>query len=336
MSWSLGALRASAVVFKVVNIESGNPRIRDMKIAVMGAGSIGGYFGGMLSRGGHDVTLIARGEHLKAITQRGLRVVRDHEEFTVKCPATDDPRQVGLVDLAFLTVKAYQNHQAVPSMQPLVGPETSVLCLQNGIDTYLDVASTLGQGRVLPGAAYIEAGMSEPGVVTQSGDVVRIAFGEPDGTESPRCLEILAALEGSGIPAQLEKDMSRTLWTKFLFIAPMAGVTTMSRQSLAQLMSRPEWRGVVENCLREIEATGRANKVNLAPDIVQETLDYMNGSLGDMHASMHADILLGRPLELEALNGAVVRAGQAVGIPTPINDLIYAMLKPYEHGNPPS
>ncbi|MCH8893662.1 MAG: 2-dehydropantoate 2-reductase [Chloroflexi bacterium] len=300
-----------------------------MRIAVMGAGSIGGYFGGMLARAGNQVTLIARGDHLAAISQRGLKVVRDEEEFTVHCDATDSPLQVGAVDLVLLTVKSYQNQQAIPAMKPLVGPNTTVLCLQNGIDTYQDAVAAFGKERVLPGAAYIEAGMQGPGVVTQTGSVVRIAFGEQDGSISERGAAISDLLESSGIPAQLERDIQKTLWTKFLFIATLAGVTTLSREEMAQLMPRPEWRAVIMGCLEEIERVGRASGVNLDPNVLQETIEYMESSIDAMHASMHSDILSGRPLELEALNGAVVRAGKDANVPTPINDVIYAMLKPY-------
>ena len=173
-----------------------------MRIGVMGAGSIGGYFGGMLSRGGHQVTLVARGAHLQAIQQGGLQIIRDDEQFTLRCPAdvgaTDDPTQAGPVELLLLTVKTYHNQQAVPAMLPMVGPNTVVLCLQNGIDSYQAAVQHVGQQRVLPGAAYIEAGTPKPGVVTQTGLVVRIVFGELDGSESQRGSLIRETLEGAG------------------------------------------------------------------------------------------------------------------------------------------
>ena len=303
-----------------------------MRVAVMGTGSIGGYFGGMLARAGNEVTLIARGDNLRAIVSDGLRVIRDDEEFVVRCPATDDPAQAGIQDLALLTVKTYHNAQAIPAMVPMVGPETTVLCLQNGIDSYVSAAETLGYYQVMPGAAYIEAGRPEPGIVTQTGSVVRIVFGEADGGDSERGTRILETLEGAGIPAELSTDIQRTLWSKFLFIATMAGVTSLSRRTMAELMPQPEWRGVIEGCMREIEAVGRASGVNLPPDIVESTLDYILSELEQMHASMHADVMAGRPLELEALNGAVVRAGKSVNVPTPINDVTYAMLKPLING----
>jgi 2-dehydropantoate 2-reductase len=303
-----------------------------MRIAVMGAGSIGGYFGGMLARGGHDVTFIARGPHLKAITDAGLRIITDREEFTLRCDATEDPRRVGPVELVLLTVKTYHNAQAGIAMLPMVADGTVVLCLQNGIDSYQTAVQAMGGERVLPGAAYIEASLPQPGVVRQTGSVVRIVFGELDGRDSARGRRIRQTLEQSGIPAQFTTDIQQTLWSKFLFIATMAGVTCLSRETMAQLLPRPEWRRVIVGCMREIEAVGRAAGVNLDSQIVESTLWYIEGSLEQMHASMHADLLAGRPLELEALTGAVVRAGQSVGVPTPINDVIYAALKPYAGG----
>ena len=303
-----------------------------MRIAVMGAGSVGGYLGGMLARGGHDVSLIVRGAHLAAIRERDLRVVRDHEEFTVDCAATDNPAEVGAADLVLLTTKTYQNAVAVPAMAPMVGPDTTVLCLQNGIDSYLAPADAFGAERVMAGAVYIEAGRDAPGVARQAGDVVRVVFGETDGSLSDRGRSIADAFNASGVPAELTADLRTGLWSKFLFISTMAGVTSMARATLAELMPRPEWRDVVIGCLREIEAAGRANGVNFPPDVHERTVAYIEDNLADLQASMHTDVMAGRPLELETFTGAVVRAGRAAGVPTPINDVIYAMLKPLVDG----
>tara|TARA_Y100000588_G_C14250908_1_gene923372 strand:+ start:16 stop:930 length:915 start_codon:yes stop_codon:yes gene_type:complete len=304
-----------------------------MRIAVMGAGSTGGYFGGMLARVGNDVALIARGAHLDAILKKGLRVVRDDEEFTVQCQASDDPPKIGPVDLALLCVKTYQNDVALPMMRPLVGPETTVLCLQNGIDSYRTAAKALGETAVLPGAAFIEASVLGPGAVRQTGSVVRIVMGEEDGTESQRCRAIQETLVQAGIPGEISSDIRASLWGKFLFIATMAGVTTMARATLAELMPQAHWRNVVLACLAEIDAVGRANGVNLPEDMVANTTSYIEEHLPDLQASMHTDLMAGRPLELEALNGAVVRAGRDAGVATPINDVIYAMLKSLENGS---
>ena len=304
-----------------------------MRIAVMGAGGTGGYFGGMLARAGNEVSLIARGAHLEAIKSNGLRVVRDDEEFTVHCQASDDPSDVGPVDLALLCVKTYQSEIAVPLMKPLVGPNTTVLCLQNGVDSYLAAANVLGASTVLPGAAFIEAGMPGPGVVRQTGSLVRIILGESDSVETERCPSISDIFNDAGVPAEIAPDIRAGLWGKFLFIATMAGVTSMARATLADLMPNPHWRKVVLGCLAEIDSVGRASGVKLPTNIVADTVSYIEEHLVDLQASMHTDLLAGRPLELEALNGAVVRAGKDAGVATPINDVIYAMLKPFEHGS---
>ncbi len=311
-----------------------------MKAGIMGAGSIGGYFGGMLARAGHDVTLIARGEHLDVIRRDGLTMQTQQGAFNVPCPATDRPAEVGPVDLVLLTTKTYHNAAAVPALAPMVGPDTAVLCLQNGIDSYTPLLEAFPDAIVLPGAAYIEAGRPGPGVVSQAGDIVRIVTGPIDigdrrgsaPSHGARAEEICAAFRDAGVPAEASDDIAVTLWTKFLFIATMAGTTSLAREYLRDLLPRPEWRKIIVGCLAEIERAGRASGVNLAPHIVADTLDYMESAKGAMSASMHADLLAGRPLELEALNGAVVRAGETAGVATPINDVIYAMLKPYANG----
>ncbi len=307
-----------------------------MRVAVMGAGSIGGYFGGMLAQVSNDVTLITRGAHLTALREHGLQIHTDTELLNIPCGAglyaTDNPAEAGVADLVLLAVKTYQNEGAIPAMLPLLGPETAILCLQNGIDSYQTVAQEVGPEKTLPGAAYIEASVPRPGVIRQNGSVVRIVFGELDGSLSERGKLILDTLNRAGIPAELSRDIRITLWSKLLFIATMAGVTSLSRETMAQLMPRSEWRQVIVSCMQEIETVARAAGVNLDAAIVQNTLAYIEGSLEDMHASMYADIRAGRPLELEALNGAVVRVGRETGVATPINDLIYAALKPYVRG----
>ena len=303
-----------------------------MRIAVMGSGSIGGYFGGMLALGGNDVTLIARGDNLKAIRKSGMRIITDSGESVALCPSEEDTAKIGLVDLILLTVKTYHNPQAVPMLLPMIRKDTIVMCLQNGIDSYKLASDLVGYEKVMPGAAYIEAGLIEPGVVRQNGDVVRIEFGEDDGTYSERGKLVEHVFAQSGINAGFTQYIHKTLWTKFLFIATMAGVTSLARESMASLMIRPEWSAVVGSCMREIESVGLACKIDLSSLVVDDTIDYINKNLKDMHASMYTDLQEGRPLELESLTGAVVRCGISSGTPTPINSLIYAVLKPYQHG----
>ena len=304
-----------------------------MRIAVMGAGSIGGYFGGMLAQSGHDVTLIARGKHLETIRKDGLKILSDDGHFLVKCDATDDPTGIGVVDLVLLTVKTYQNDMAIPPLRSLIDSSTSILCLQNGMDSYQSITRLLQIQDPLPGAAYIEASVQSPGIIRQSGTVVKIVFGELNGTLSSRGTEIQKVLSDSGIDTQFTTDILKTLWTKFLFISTMAGITCLTRETLAQLVPKEDWPNIIIDCMKEIEAVGRRNNINLENDVVKTTMDYITESLENMQASMHTDLMAGRPLELDALNGAVVRAGKLADIPTPINSLIYAMLKPYELGS---
>ena len=303
-----------------------------MRIAVMGPGSIGGYFGGTLAHYGHDVTLIARGNNLSAIREKGLQVITDNGSRIISCRAEEDPAKVGAVDLILLTVKTYHNEVAVPMLEPMVGNNTVVICLQNGIDSYKLASDFLGSAKVMPGAAYIEAHLIEPGVVRQDGDVVRIEFGEDDGSHSERGVLLAEMFNESGVEASFSDDIHKTLWTKFLFIATMAGVTSLARQSMAVLMANPEWTKIIRACMEEIESVGKASNIRLSPTVVDDTLDYIKANLEDMHASMYTDLVEQRPLELESLTGAVIRAGITGCTSTPINDLIYAMLKPYAEG----
>jgi 2-dehydropantoate 2-reductase len=297
---------------------------------------VGGYFGGLLARAGNQVILIARGSHLDAIRTKGLEVQNHWGDFTVSVEATDHPADVGPVDLALLTVKTYQNSAVVPTLAPLVGDNTCIMTLQNGVDAYQEVGRVHGLEHVLPGAAYIETQLASPGVIRQVGQVVRIVFGEVDGGSTDRAQSILATLQAANINAELATDVVKTLWTKFIFISTLAGITSTARASMAPLLADPTSKKMVVACLQEIEAVGRANKVDLDTDVVEKTMAYMESTAKDLHASMHTDLEMGRPLELEALNGAVVRIGREAGIPTPVNDILYSLLVVHKAGAPPS
>ena len=303
-----------------------------MDIAVMGAGGVGGYFGGMLARAGHDVTFIARGDHLRAMKDSGLRVVHHGGEFTVEAEVTDAPEMVGPVDLVLFSVKAYDTEPAISALRPMVGPGTSVLTLQNGVDSYRVVGEALGKEKALPGAAYVESRIDSPGVVVQTGEVARMVFGEVSGQETARVRRIHAALRRAGINAQVSEDVLKTLWTKFLFIAAVAGLTSACRTRLSSLMEEPQYRGVLVAAMTEIESVGRAHGVNLDSDVVEQTMMYVEGAVKDITASMHLDLERGRRLELEIFNGAVVRLGVEAGVETPVNRLLYLVLKPHVNG----
>ena len=303
-----------------------------MHIAVMGAGAVGGYFGALLARAGNPVTMIARGPHLQAMQKRGLEIRSHWGNFTVRVKATSDPSAVGPVDLVLHTLKTYQNSQAISAMQPMIGPDTALITLQNGVNSYQDLASAFGKERVLPGAAYIETIVVEPGTIQQSGGVVRLVFGEISGPPSPRCYRILETFTGAGITADASDNIMKELWSKFLFISVLAGVTTASNARLSDLLPHTHSRDLVTAAMREVEAIGRARGVALDEDIVPKILEYMDGWASDLTASMHTDLELGRPLELEALTGAVVSMGRDSGIPTPVNDTLYALLVVHKSG----
>ena len=303
-----------------------------MNIAVMGAGGVGGYFGGMLARAGNRVTFVARGDHLKAIKTSGLRVLHHQGEFTVTAEATDNPQEVGPVELVLFTVKAYDTEAAIPAVASILGPDTSVLTLQNGVDSYRILGQALGKEKVLPGAAYIESRISSPGVVQQTGDVVRIVFGEVDGKETPRATRIHAALRDAGVNAELSGDVLNTLWTKFLFITSVAGLTSACRTRLGVLLEGPEYKGILVAAMKEIQAVGLAHGINLDSDVVQQTTGYVESAVKDITVSMHVDLERGRRLELDTFSGAVVRLVKEVGVDTPINELLYLVLKPHING----
>lgn len=303
-----------------------------MHIAVMGAGGIGGYFGGLLARAGNDVSLIARGKHLEAIRKNGLEVHGSKERFKVTVAATDNPKDVGPVELIILGVKTYQNDQAIPALKPMVGEGTALLTLQNGVDGYQELARAVGDRKVLPGAAYIESQIASPGIIQQSGDVVRIVFGEIGGEQTARAQRILETFEKAQIDTEISSDVTKTLWTKFLFISTLAGVTSATRAPMSRLLQYPETRETILSVMREIEALGKAKEIRFDPDVVEKTMEYMETSAKDLQASMHTDLELGKPLELEALNGAAVRMGKELGIPTPVNHFLYTILLPHQGG----
>ena len=304
-----------------------------MRIAVMGAGGMGGCLGGLLARAGNDVTLITRGAHLEAIRRNGLRVRSHLGDFTVDPRATDDPSQVHPVDLVLFTVKTYHNVDAIPLMKPLVGHEPVLMTLQNGVESYEEIGNAFGIGHVMPGASYAAASIESPGVIIQESNEARIVFGEVNGWRSPRALRVHETMVSAGIEADLSNDVIKALWTKFLLLAPVAGITSASRTRIKQLLRVPESRATLIAAMQEVKAVGRAKGVDLEPDIVEKMMEFIEG-FPDFQNSMHADIELGRPTELEALNGAVVRLGRKLGVPTPIHSFLYSILLPHRDGSP--
>ena len=301
-----------------------------MKIAVMGTGGVGGYFGGLLARAGHQVTFIARGPHLAAIREKGLRVesVLDGN-FDAPGTALEETAGAGVQDLVLFTVKMYHNAQAIEVTRPMVGPETVVLTLQNGIDNGDQLAEALGSGPVMIGSAYMEGRVKEPGVVTQGGPGTAV-FGELQPGVTDRGRKLLHVFQQAGWRVDLEENMPGALWKKFAYIAGAAAVNAAVYNSVyEEICTVPETRALVKGAIEEALAVGRARG---AP-IMEDSLDWAMGSLDKFpaqgRASLAKDFLEGRPVELEGLTGVLVRMGREAGVPTPINDALYAILKPW-------
>jgi len=302
-----------------------------MRIAVMGAGGVGGCLGAHLAKAGNDVTLIARGAHLEAIRRNGLRLKTQDGDFTVDTAATDDPGQVRSVDLVLFTVKTYHNAQAIPLLKPLIGQDPAILTLQNGVESYEELGNAFGIGHVMPGASYLAATVEEPGVILQESSDVRIAFGEINGTPSPRAIRTHETMLRAGIQAEHSRDVIKSLWTKFLVLAPVSGITSSNRTRIHRLLQNPESKSDFLAAMKEVEAVGRARRVELDEGIVETMFNFIQG-FDDFQNSMHTDVEQGRTLELEALSGAVVRLGRKEGVPTPVNEKFYATLLPQING----
>jgi 2-dehydropantoate 2-reductase len=299
-----------------------------MKIAILGAGGVGGYYGGLLARSGQEVTFLARGVHLAAMQSDGLRVESMHGDFAVRpAQATDDPAEVGPVDLVLVTVKSYDLEAAAEAARPLVGPGTAVLPLLNGLDAAERLAALLGEEHVLAGLTHISSSVAAAGVIRQISPVRRITFGERDGGISPRAERIRDALTASGAEVLLTPAIDVALWEKFIFIASISGVCCLARQPTGPVLGTAETRQLYVDALREVEAVGQARGIALPPDIVERSLQLAAGFAPETKPSLLVDLEAGRRLELEAMSGTVVRYGREAGVETPVHSVIYAALK---------
>lgn len=303
-----------------------------MQIAVFGAGGVGGYFGGRLAQAGEAVTFIARGEHLRAIRERGLRVDSLLGDFVIQpARATDSPAEVGPVDAVLLGVKAWQVREAAEAMRPLIGPATFVAPLQNGVEAPDELAAVLGREHVLGGFCRIIALIAGPGHIRHAGGQPYIAFGELDNQRSERVERLRAAFSrAAGLTVDVPADIRAAMWEKFLTIASFSGVGAVTRAPIGVIRSVPETREMMVGVMREIIAVANARGIPLGEDAVQRALTFRDSLPSDSTASMQRDIMEGRPSELEWQNGAVVRLGREVGVETPLNAFIYHSLLPQE------
>jgi 2-dehydropantoate 2-reductase len=307
-----------------------------MKVAVIGAGAVGGYYGARLAQAGHDVTFIARGASLEAIRANGFRVRTGSGDFVAQVRAEADPSRVGPADFVIFAVKTYSSQGAIPLVPPLLGPATAVLSLQNGVDSADELSAVVGPAPMLAGTTYIAATSIEPGVVEHVGTVRRIVFGEAYGKRAVtgRVSHLCEALAGADIQAEAVADSRVPIWEKFIFLAPLAALTAAARLPVGPAWAQPAFRETYDRAMGEVEALARHGGIPVAADVRAQKLRYLDASPPTMRSSMMVDITSGRPLELEALVGAVVRRGRDAGIPTPVMATLYGILKPFEHGAP--
>lgn len=302
-----------------------------MRIAVFGTGGVGGYFGGRLAAAGNDVTFIARGEHLRSIRTTGLVVTSAKDDLLISpAQATNDPASVGRVDLVMLGVKAWQVVETANAIKPMVGPDTVVLPLQNGVEAYDQIAAVLGPKHVIGGLCRIISFIEGPGHIRQLGFEPSVAFAEWDNRPSKRVDELLDVFTAAGIETGVPPDFQAALWQKFTFIAGYGGVGAVTRAPAGIIRSVPETRTMIEAGMLEVCAVAKARGVELPADTVPRAMAGVDSLPDDGTSSMQRDIIAGRPSELAAKNGAVVRLGREVEVPTPVNSFVYDSLLPQE------
>jgi len=305
-----------------------------MRIVVMGSGGTGGFFGAKLARAGEDVTFVARGAHLAALRADGMRIKSAVEgEWTVRAPAVERLDGLPPADVVLFCVKSFDTEEAAALIRPVVGPDTGVLSIQNGVDNEDKLARVLGAGHVLGGAVRVFATIEAPGVIRHVFGG-HLAFGEMDGRETARARALLAACQKASIPVELAGDVTRTLWDKYVFLTTHAGMTALTRCSAGVLRAIPEVREVYRRIATEIIAVGRAAGVKLDDAMLEQGFKFLDTVAPNAFSSLHHDLTHGKRLELEALHGHVVRLAERHRVPAPTVFAIYAALLPYRDGAP--
>ncbi|MDA1185790.1 MAG: 2-dehydropantoate 2-reductase [Acidobacteria bacterium] len=307
-----------------------------MRIAVMGSGGVGGFYGGHLARAGYDVAFIARGAHLAAMREHGLTIdnAPRGRHHIPRVTATDDPASIGVVDVVVIAVKLWDSDAAVRTVTPLVGPRTAVVSLQNGVIKDDIMRAAFGDAAVIGGVAYVAASLSEPGVIRQTGAMQRCVLGEYDGRRSERVTQLHQALLDAGIAAEISDDIRRALWEKYVFLVGLSGSTTTMRSTIGPIRGHPQTRAFLRDLMTETAAVGRAHGVDLPDDYAEQRLAFVDTLAADMTSSMHHDLRSGNPLEVAWLSGGVVQLGRDVGVPTPANRAVWDILALQASGGP--
>ena len=299
----------------------------------MGSGGLGGYFGARLARGGAEVSFIARGAHLQAMRTDGLRVDGGPDPFHLeRVQATDRPEDVGPVDLVMVCVKLWDTGAALRAMRPLVGPGTAVVSFQNGVLKDSLLRGAVDGASIMGGVAYVASTVSQPGVIERTGPLERLVFGEFDGSRSPRAEALLAACLAGGINAELSDDIRREIWQKFVFLVGLSAMTATTRLPIGAIRANQQSRALLLELMREVVAVGRGHGVGLADDYAEQRLAFADTVSPDMTSSMHHDLERGNRLEVRWLSGGVVELGREVGVDTPLNRAVAAILAPHADG----
>jgi 2-dehydropantoate 2-reductase len=308
-----------------------------MRFTFIGAGAVGGFYGALLARKGHDVSFVARGAHRDAIARDGLRVDGPIGDFTVKVRADSDPATLGRADVVVLAVKTYDNAAAIPMIRPLMGPDTVVLSLQNGVDSAEEIAAAIGEPATLGGSTYIATAIEAPGFIRQTGTHKRIVFGEYFGARdrvSERVRAIESVMRSADIDAEAVADARAAVWEKFTYLAPFAAFTGAARLPIGPLWADEAIRPIFIEAVSEVRRVASAHDIPLAADHMEKINVYVARLPPSTRSSLLIDLSQGKRIEVEALQGSVVRRGRNVGVPTPIMAALYAVLKPHANGQP--
>jgi 2-dehydropantoate 2-reductase len=300
-----------------------------MRIGVIGAGGVGGYFGARLAAGGHDVGFLARGENLRALRADGLTLVSPLGDLKMPVTATDDPAEIGPCDLVLFCVKGYATEGALPLLPTLLGDAGGVLCLQNGVAGVDRVAAAAGRDRTLGGAAYLSCHLRAPAVLEHHPGPANIVLGALDGGRSARAEEFAAAAHAAGVAVEVSADVRAVLWTKLALICGLAGATASIRLPIGEVRSTPASRAVLRGLIAETVAVGRAEGVALADDCTERTLAMLDSVGPGMVSSLYEDLVHGRPMELEDLHGDVLRRAEAAGVDAPMTRAVHGILSPW-------
>jgi 2-dehydropantoate 2-reductase len=308
-----------------------------MRIAAMAAGAVGGYFGARMAAAGHDVFFIARGAHFEAMRKNGLKIESVHGDLHLPKPnVTDDPKSVGPVDVVLFAVKLWDTEKAAEAARPLLGRNTRVITLQNGVDSYERIAPIVGRERAIPGVTYVVTVIDRPGVIKQASQFQSIICGTIDGRADASLAAFVQAAKSAGINITQSDNIERDRWHKFIFLSATSGATALTRSSMGPILADPDTRALFRNIMAETLAVGRAKGIALDPGFVDERMAFAEKNVTPgMKASMANDLDRGNRLELDWLAGQVSRLGKELKVPTPVNDTIYAALKLHRMGSRP-